>query len=54
MSIEAITRVVPLAKIQATVQECGVAGHRDRHLPGWLTVLLYIEMNVLSELSMTG
>jgi hypothetical protein len=54
MSIEAITRVVPLAKIQATVQECGVAGQRERRLPGWLTVLLCIGMNLLSELSMTG
>jgi hypothetical protein len=54
LSIEAITRVVPLKTIQAIVQECGVAGQRERRLPGWLTVLFCIGMNLLSELSMTG
>jgi hypothetical protein len=54
LSIETITRVVPMAKIQATVHECGVEGQRERRLPGWLTVLFCIGMNLLSELSMTG
>jgi hypothetical protein len=54
MSIETITRVVPMAKIQEAVEECGVAGQRERRLPGWLTVLFCIGMNLLSELSMTG
>jgi hypothetical protein len=54
MSVETITRVVPMAKIQATLQECGVAGQRERRLPGWLTVLFCIGMNLLSELSMRG
>ena len=54
MSIETITRVVPMAKIQAMLQECGVESQRERRLPGWLTVLFCIGMNLLSELSMTG
>jgi len=54
LSIEAITRVVPMAKIQAVLEECGVEGQRERRLPGWLTVLFCIGMNLLSELSMTG
>ncbi len=54
LSIETITRVVPLATIQAILQEYGGAGQRERRLPGWLTVLFCIGMNLLSELSMTG
>jgi hypothetical protein len=53
MSIEAITRVIPLETIRATAAACGVAGQRERRLAGWLTVLLCIGMNLLSELSMT-
>ena len=30
------------------------AGQRERRLPGWLTVLFCIGMNLLSDLSMTG
>jgi hypothetical protein len=54
MSIETITRVVPMATIHATLRECGAEGQRTRRLPGWLTVLVCIGMNLLSELSMTG
>jgi hypothetical protein len=54
LSVEAITRVVPMAKIQAALRECGVEGQRERRLPGWLTVLFCIGMNLLNELSMTG
>ena len=54
MSIEIITRVVPMETIQAIVQECGVSGQRERRLPGWLTVLFCIGMTLLSELSMKG
>ncbi len=54
LSIETITRVVPMATIEATLGECGVEGQRNRRLPGWLTVLFCIGMNLLSELSMTG
>src|SRR5437588_7984441 len=54
MSLEVITRVVPMEKIQAVLAECGVGGQRERRLPGWLTVLFCIGMNLLSELSMTG
>ncbi len=54
LSIETITRVVPLATIQAILPEYGGAGQRERRLPGWLTVLFCIGMNLLSELSMTG
>lgn len=54
LSFETITRVVPLATIQATLQACGAEGQRERRLPGWLTVLFCIGMNLLSELSMTG
>jgi len=54
LSIEAITRVVPLVKIQAVLGECGVEGQRERRLPGWLTVVFCIGMNLLSELSMSG
>jgi hypothetical protein len=54
LSLEAITRVVPMAKIEATLRECSVEGHRNRRLPGWLTVLMCIGMKLLSALSMTG
>lgn len=54
MSIETITRVVPMETIQAILEECGVQGQRERRLPGWLTVLFCIGMNLLSELSMKG
>lgn len=54
MSLEVITRVVSLETIQEVLAECGVAGQRERRLPGWLTVLFCIGMNLLSELSMTG
>lgn len=53
LSIETITRVVPMEMIQARLRECGVEGQRERRLPGWLTVLFCIGMNLLSELSMT-
>ena len=54
LSLEVITRVVPLKTIQKLLAECGVEGQRERRLPGWLTVLFCIGMNLLSELSMTG
>ena len=54
LSVEAITRVVPMATIQAALRECGVEGQRERRLPGWLTVLFCIGMNLLNELSMTS
>jgi hypothetical protein len=54
ISIETITRIVPMGTIQAILQECGVQGQRERRLPGWLTVLFCIGMNLLSELSMKG
>jgi hypothetical protein len=31
------------------LQECGVAGQRERRLPGWLTVLFCIGMNLLGR-----
>jgi hypothetical protein len=54
LSIEIISRVVPLETIRSIVQDCRVTGQRERRLPGWLTVLFCIGMNLLSELSMTG
>ncbi len=54
MRIDTITRVIPMETIQAILQECSAQGHRERRLPGWLTVLFCIGMNWLSELSMTG
>jgi hypothetical protein len=54
LSIEAITRVIPLETIRAALRECEAEGQRERRLPGWLTVLLCIGMNLMSELNMTG
>ncbi len=54
MSIEALTRIIPLETIQTIVKACGAQGQRERRLPGWLTVLFCIGMNLLSDLSMTG
>ncbi len=54
ISIQTITRVVPMETIQEVLQECGVQGQRERRLPGWLTVLFCIGMSLLSELSMKG
>lgn len=54
MNIDTITRVVPMETIQTVLRECGAQGQRERRLPGWLTVLFCIGMNLLSELSMTG
>src|SRR5258708_25579710 len=54
MGIDTLTRVIPMEIIQATLRECGAEGQRERRLPGWLTVLFCIGMNLLSELSMTG
>ena len=54
LSFEVITRVIPLETIQDVLAECGVEGQRARRLPGWLTVLFCIGMNLLSELNMTG
>lgn len=52
MNIDTITRVVPMETIQTVLRECGAQGQRERRLPGWLTVLFCIGMNLLSELSM--
>lgn len=54
ISIATITGVVPMETVQTILQECGVQGQRQRRLPGWLTVLFCIGMNLLSELSMKG
>src|SRR5258708_27622529 len=54
MGIDTLTRVIPMDVIQVTLRECGAQGQRERRLPGWLTVLFCIGMNLLSELSMTG
>src|SRR5258708_2177945 len=54
MGIEPRTGVIRMEMIQATLRECGAQGQRERRLPGWLTVLFCIGMNVLSELSMTS
>jgi hypothetical protein len=54
MSIEALTRIIPMETIQTILKACGAQGQRARRLPGWLTVLFCIGMNLLSDLSMTG
>ncbi len=54
MGIETLTRIIPMETIQAILKECGAQGQRERRLPGWLTVLFCIGMNLLSDLSMTG
>jgi hypothetical protein len=54
MGIEALTRIIPKETIHTILKECGVQGQRERRLPGWLTVLFCIGMNLLSDLSMTG
>ncbi len=50
LSFETITRVVGMEMIQKIVKACGVTGQRERRLPGWLTVLMCIGMNLYSEL----
>jgi hypothetical protein len=50
LSFEAITQVVGMKTLQEIVEACGVTGQRERRLPGWLTVLLCIGMNLYSEL----
>ncbi len=54
MRIESLTRIIPMETIQTILKECGAQGQRERRLPGWLTVLFCIGMNLLSDLSMTG
>jgi hypothetical protein len=54
MGIETLTRIIPMETIQSILEECGAQGQRERRLPGWLTVLFCIGMNLLSDLSMTG
>ncbi len=54
MGIETLTRIIPMETIHSLLKEYGAQGQRDRRLPGWLTVLFCIGMNLLSELSMTG
>src|SRR5579864_4677750 len=54
MRLDTLTRIVPLETIHSILKECGAQGQRTRRLPGWLTVLFCIGMNLLSELSMTG
>jgi hypothetical protein len=54
MGIETLTRVIPMDTSQSILKECGAQGQRERRLPGWLTVLFCIGMNLLSDLSMTG
>src|SRR6266508_6589349 len=49
LSLEVITRVIPLETIQNLLAECRVEGQRERRLPGWWTVLVCIWMNLLSE-----
>ncbi len=48
--LEAITPVIPLETIRATLQECGSEEQRERRLPAWLTVLVCIGMNPLISL----
>ena len=54
MGIETLTRIIPMETIQTILEECGAQGQRERRLPGWLTVLFCIGMNLLNDLSMTG
>ena len=54
MRLETLTRIIPMETIQTILKECGAQGQRERRLPGWLTVLFCIGMNLLSDLSMTG
>jgi hypothetical protein len=54
MSIETLTRIIPMETIHTMLKACGAQGQRERRLPGWLTVLFCIGMNLLSDLSMTG
>ena len=54
MSIEVLTRIIPMETLHKVLKECGVQGQRERRLPGWLTALFCIGMNLLSDLSMTG
>jgi hypothetical protein len=54
MGIETLTRIIPMETIHTVLKEYGAQGQRERRLPGWLTVLFCIGMNLLSELSMTG
>src|SRR5579864_5233184 len=54
MRLDTLTRIIPMETIQSILKECGAQGQRNRRLPGWLTVLFCIGMNLLSELSMTG
>lgn len=54
LSVDTITRVVPMETIHATLEEWGAEGQRERRLPGWLTVLVCIGMTLMSELRMRG
>lgn len=54
MRLDTLTRIIPMETIQTILKECSAQGQRNRRLPGWLTVLFCIGMNLLSELSMTG
>ncbi len=52
VTVEVITQVVGLETIRAVLAECQAAGERQRKLPGLLTVLVCIAMNLFSEVSL--
>lgn len=52
LSLEAISRAVPSAEIEAVLAEQGAKEQRERKLNAFVTVLLVIAMNIFSHLSM--
>jgi hypothetical protein len=54
VTLETLTRVVPLATVAAVIEEAGVREQRVRKLPAGLTVLVLIGMCLYSQLSMAA
>jgi Insertion element 4 transposase N-terminal/Transposase DDE domain len=54
VTVEAITGVLGLETIRAVLAECEATGKRQRKLPGLLTLLVCIAMNLWTEVSLAS
>ncbi|MBZ0276348.1 MAG: IS4 family transposase [Anaerolineae bacterium] len=52
VTVDVLTRIIPLSVIEAVLRECGALEQRRRKLPATLTVLLCIAMYLFADISL--
>lgn len=50
VNLEVLTQIIPQETIESVIEMCQVREKRVRKLPAWLTILLCVGMNIMSEL----